>query len=468
LAHAVLTNPLMRKIPWLVLTMAIALGCSSRGAGSFPGAPGSDASSAIPDAGGGADDGATAPSEVVDAGAWSLGQDGGGPAPVGGCAFRDGTDHDGDGFSFAQGDCNDCDPNTNPGAFDVPKDGVDEDCDGKIDDEPMGCDANVALDSADALDGARAIDLCRTTSATATGKARTWGVISAAFVAPDGTDQCTTAAPFTLSGFTGNGSNSGGTVESCTLDPDFALGYGNLSKLGVVKPREGAHMLGLSSGTARDPTDPGYSDVSGFDKQFTVNAAPGFPAAAPACPGVVTGQPHDGAALSVTIRVPTNARSFSLSENFFSYEFPNYVCSTYNDTFVVEMTPAPSGAAAAIGGNIAFDQAGNPICVNNSLLQVCDPQSAGGKTFGCPLGPSQLQGTGFGADTTGGSDHAATGWLTTTVNIDASLRGEDITLLFAVWDSGDGILDSTALVDGFSWSTAAGKATPVTAPSPVQ
>jgi hypothetical protein len=36
----------------------------------------------------------------------------------------------------------------------------------------------------------------------------------------------------------------------------------------------------------------------------------------------LAGQPHDGVALSLTLRVPTNARSFSLSENFFGYEYP--------------------------------------------------------------------------------------------------------------------------------------------------
>jgi hypothetical protein len=282
--------------------------------------------------------------------------------------------------------------------------------------------------------------------------------VSAAFVAPDGTDQC----PSESTGVLGNDAGN----PSCASNTDFALGHGNLTKLGVVKPRVGSRMLGLSSGTARDPGDVGYSSVSGFNKGYTTGAAPGFPAPAPACPGIITGQPHDGAALKLTIRVPTNAKSFSVAEDFFSFEFPGFICSTYNDTFVVEMSPAPvfAGDAGTPGGDIAFDSDGNPICVNNGLLQVCDPQMAGGKTFTCPLGPSQLVGTGFGMDT-GGGDHAATGWLTTTVNVDASLRGKEITLLFAIWDSGDGSLDSTAVLDGFTWSTEAGKTVPVTQPS---
>jgi hypothetical protein len=128
------------------------------------------------------------------------------------------------------------------------------------------------------------------------------------------------------------------------------------------------------------------------------------------------------------------------------------------------MAPQPTGAST--GGNIAFDQSGNPISVNNALLQACDPQTAGRKEFTCPLGPASLSGTGFGKDTAG-SDHGATGWLQTQVSVDPSLKGKNITLVFAVWDSGDGVLDSTALVDNFVWSTEPGQNTPVTTPTPL-
>jgi hypothetical protein len=118
------------------------------------------------------------------------------------------------------------------------------------------------------------------------------------------------------------------------------------------------------------------------------------------------------------------------------------------------MEPKPANLP---DGNIAFDQDGNPISVNNSLLQVCQPQSAGGKQFNCPLGNSFLSGTGF-------EGHAATGWLTTTAPVD-TVRGKEITLTWAIWDQGDGILDSTALIDDFQWSVDAADGTQ-TLPSP--
>jgi hypothetical protein len=376
-------------------------------------------------------DGDPPPSLLGDTGTVSL-------PPDAACRYADGVDHDHDGFSFLEGDCNDCDPNTNPGALDTPKDGIDEDCNGIVDDEPAGCDANAVLDSNDPYQAAMSIDICRKTTETATGKERTWGVTSATFVAPDGTGTC------------------GGSP--CATDTNFGLGHGNLTHLGSNHPQQGAHMLALSSGTARDPTDPGYMNVSGFDKGFTTGYAPSFPLPAPSCPGVTTGPVHDSVGLLLTIRVPTNATAFTFNEDFFSYEFPMFVCSQYNDGFTVEMTPRPAGISSP---NLVFDQFGNPLSVNNAMLRQCVPQNAGGKEFACPLGPSALANTGFADDPAHGDVHAATGWLTTTVPIDPSLKGKDITILFAAWDSGDGVLDSTALVDNLTFSTKPGGATGV-------
>jgi hypothetical protein len=297
---------------------------------------------------------------------------------------------------------------------------------------------NLAIDSMDPLDAAKAVELCQAASQNpASKKDKKWGVTHASWVLPDGSP-----AP-------GNA--------------NFHLGHGMLSGFGPnVHVQAGSRMLGLSSGTARQPTDPGYQDVGGYDKQYTSGSPAGFPKESPACPGSITGTPHDGTAVELQIRTPTNATGFTFDFNFFTYEWPGFVCSTYNDFFVALLTPIPMGQ---VDGNISFDQQGNPVSVNNAFVEVCGcfngpPCTAGGKTFTCSLGTSGLQGTGFGTDTAG-SDHASTSWLVTKAPVKG---GETITIRWMVYDSGDGVLDTTTLIDNWQWIANGGTVTVGTDP----
>jgi hypothetical protein len=230
----------------------------------------------------------------------------------------------------------------------------------------------------------------------------------------------------------------------------YDLGHGLLATMGPnVHPQAGARMLLLSSGTARQPTDPGYSAPSGFDKGYTCNAPTGFPKESPACPGIVTGQPHDGVALEVTLRVPSNVLGFSFNSNFYTFEWPDYVCSTYNDFALALLSPIPMGQT---DGNIMFDALGNPVSVNAAFLQACGcasgpPCTAGGRAFTCALGDAALIGTGFGKDTAM-EDHGSSYWLETKAPVTPN---STITIRFTVYDSGDGILDSSVLFDNWTW-----------------
>ena len=63
-----------------------------------------------------------------------------------------------------------------------------------------------------------------------------------------------------------------------------------------------------------------------------------------------------------------------------------------------------------------------------------------------------IAGTGYDDDDGGGEPiGASTGWLTTTAPI---APGEDVTLRFVIFDEGDGIYDSAALIDNFQWGAA--------------
>jgi hypothetical protein len=59
---------------------------------------------------------------------------------------------------------------------------------------------------------------------------------------------------------------------------------------------------------------------------------------------------------------------------------------------------------------------------------------------------------------------ASTGWLTTKAPIQP---GEQFTLDLMIWDAGDGLLDSSVILDHFQWLGGAPPTT-VTTPAPAQ
>lgn len=338
------------------------------------------------------------------------------------CNSGPNDDQDGDGFTPNQGDCNDCDANANPGAFDVPGNSVDEDCNGQVDDEVTTCDSGIPdIGYADPMSAAQALGLCKVATPGQPG----WGVLEAKYVKADG---------------------------SAGMNP---LSHGLLPNFGPnVQVQEGVRLLALSSGAARRPGDVGYLSPSEGSMGTVSQQPPGFPIDTPACPGVVTGgTANDPAGLELKLRVPTNAKSFTFNFNFYTSEYPVYICTQWNDFFVVLQNPAPTNA---VQGNISFDAQNNPVSVNNGLLEVCTPGNHGGKTFACPLGVGQLQGTGF-------EGSAATGWLETQSPVEP---GSEVTLRFTVYDVGDDWLDSTVLIDNFKFSVEEATGGSVTKPVP--
>lgn len=344
-----------------------------------------------------------------------------------GCQPALDTDLDADGYTPAQGDCDDCDPYVGPDAVEMPTDGdvpTDENCDGRVDEPAEPCDANLEIHAASPYAAARALDLCTDARHDPRGKER-WGVEHAAWVLPDGSEP--------------------------PASRPYALGHGILDRFGPNVPvRFGARMLALSSGTARQPTDPDFEHPRGFSKGFTCEPPAGFPKRAASCPSVVSGQPHDGIALELTLRVPQNAEAIAFDFDFYTYELPGHFCTPFDDLFVALLHPPPPGQPDA---NIAFDSAGNIVSVNNVLLEACQctggpPCSIGGRIHACTLGAAPLAGTGFGLDPSSDGAHGATGWLTSTGPVE---RGGTLTLRLAVHDALDGYADSTVLLDHVRW-----------------
>lgn len=330
------------------------------------------------------------------------------------CLSGPDTDLDMDGFTPTEGDCNDCDPNVNPHAIEVvgtegeggaggagPYVPVDEDCDGTADNPPpVSCDDMLTLTSSDAFDAARAIELCK--SATDGG----YGLVGAQWVRANGT-------------VTAHNNQYG-------IMPDFGANVAN---------RVGENMFAMSSGRARRPSDPEACTSDSCIGTMAGTPPPGFPQTVPGCS---TGSNiNDDVALEVTLRAPSNATGYKFDFAFYSHEYPVYVCSTFNDQFIALVNPAPQGA---INGNICFDSQNNPVSVNIALFSQCAAAIPECPTC-CTDGAGALAGTGF-------QSAGATGWLQTTAPVEPK---QTFAIRFAIWDTGDTALDSTVLIDGFSW-----------------
>ena len=343
------------------------------------------------------------------------------------------TNHDAD-----AGTSTGCHPD--PASFDVPGNGCDDDGDGTVDNAPA-CDVGLAT-TGDANAFVKAIGLCQTAAATDT----KWGVVSATFT-------------------------NGHTSVAAPADAQ----HGILPKFGsTVIPREGTMLGVLSSGGAGEQD----SDTGPFFKGAKTgmqgspilggtnsgDAPPGFPKSSFGCAATATATTvADVINLKLQIRVPLNAHGFSLDFDFWSGEWPEYVCSQFNDQFVPFLTSKAFNAGVA--GNIAYDAKGSAIGTDASFFDRCTPNAVvscsglglDGGTAPCAAGDTELKGTGFddpgmycGTQTSSGG--GATGWLTSSAPVEP---GEVITLELMIWDTGDPSYDSSVLLDHFTWLTAA-------------
>jgi hypothetical protein len=369
-------------------------------------------------------------------------------------AVDEDIDADGDGVTTCAGDCCDSTECTkpelvNPGAFDAAGNDLDDDCDGMVDNTALLCDQGLASNSSQPLDYARALELCQ----QATPGDQRWGVLSAQLTLADGS-----GVP---------------AARAHSIRQRFGTG---------VMPRGGSSLVLLSTGAAagRGDSNPAYQDFqnvsppgndtqSAFPQDFLAANGNKLPNA-PGCAGPKGSLAMDPVMLTLTIRVPTNARSFTLDTNFFSSEFPEFTCSAYNDFFVVLLdstymgpNPNPTDKNLAfyqppgttqkypVGVNLAAGNTGLfTQCVNGRI--GC---SAGGTgSIDTCTSTAQLAMTGLDNTSSGKCDSnslqgGGTGWLKTSGNVKP---GEIIKLRIAIWDTSDHVLDSIAVIDAFQWS----------------
>jgi hypothetical protein len=330
------------------------------------------------------------------------------------------------------------------GNYDIPGNNCDDDGDGKVDNPPT-CDDGLSGTGGSAEDFARAMGICATAAKDG------YGLVSAKFT-------------------------RGYNVTQAPKPQQ----HGMLPKFGnVIKPREGKTLGVLSTGFAEEYDGPGnapFGGISGTGNNLEPNgvdwwsspfgsgtAPPGFPKAASGCNQLDI--VHDVVNLKLELQAPKNASGVKFDFNFYSGEWPAYICSPYNDGFIAYLSA--KGFNNGTPDNMSFDSKKNPVSVNNGFFDRCTPgvktgcaQDAKPATSLCPSGTSELDGTGFGisgkwcsqlenpgndTSTNGG----ATGWLTSQAPVQA---GETFTLELMIWDTGDPVLDSSVLIDNFGWA----------------
>jgi hypothetical protein len=232
-------------------------------------------------------------------------------------------------------------------------------------------------------------------------------------------------------------------------------------------PREGNKMVFLSTGRAADLTVPGlFTDTShpGNDPGNTLPAPiqtnrvsnsetctdnPGL-AGTGDCSNTIQDQwdqgtgANDYAELRLTTEVPAGTFGFSYDLAMFSTEYPDYYQTTFNDMYIAWLE------SEQWTGNVSFDELGNPISLNAGFLDYKDAPNP----FDCPppCAAPELQGTAM-------QGHAGTKWLTTTAPV---TPGEQITLVFAVFDLTDNRLDTVVMLDNWQWTCEGGP--PITIP----
>ncbi len=245
-------------------------------------------------------------------------------------------------------------------------------------------------------------------------------------------------------------------VNASTSGPASAIGVrSSFGGTATYNPTEGSIYAVIGSGFVSDldlPTPGGDSninpthcndDLGAFDPGGTLPApldpsdVGGDCTANPAligtgdCSNTIQGQFDQGVSandyveMRFDVQVPPDVISLSYDFAFSSTEYPFYFGSEFNDMYVGWLE------SEQWTGNISFDGAGNPISLNAGFLEYAD--DAGNLP--------ELAGTCM-------RQHAATGWLTTTAGVTG---GETITVVFAIFDLSDSILDSYVFLDNFEW-----------------
>lgn len=394
-----------------LLLVFLSLGCG--GATTLePGAP----------AGTGIAGGAGAGAGGDTAGAGAGGASTGGTS-TGGCS-TDPNDSDVDGDGYPRGeDCDDTRKAVNPGAFDIPGNGMDDDCDGGIDNGAgMACDdANdiIPMDTNDPMAMARAMGICgKDPGRTPVPSWGVWGVDLWGLYEPWSTKR-------------------------------YDLQHGVHTELGpTFLPKQGRSMLMLATGIARTQAQPGgtisYPSFYPWGSPTGELLPNDFPEKDPICKAKYKDTTAwDPIALHISLRVPTNAVKLRWSARAVIPEYVyDTVCAGQNHFFGA-FEGKYAGSSGAV--NLALLPDGSPFSVDHLPFVFCKPaafeEQGRPYDFPCPKGSPDA-----GSRPWAGS---ATDWIDLETNV---VPGHDFELTLITWSHGDiGGRAFGVLLDDFQW-----------------
>jgi hypothetical protein len=258
-------------------------------------------------------------------------------------------------------------------------------------------------------------------------------------------------------------------TPSIDAHPD---GIGVRSSFGATDtydPREGSSYFVLSTGHVAEldeqPTDPGNQiyhcnnwfspgdgmDTTNFPPPIQKHDVGGDCLANPAlvgsgdCSNTIeqqfeqSGFKYDYQEIRLSVTVPANAHALAFDVAYFTTEWPVFAGQAYNDMFIAWLE------ASNWTGNISFDDGGHALSLNAAFFTYQD-QNGNLPEF---TGTCMRYGAG-------------TPWLTSTVEV---VPGDEIELVFAIFDLDDVNLDSFVFLDNFRWQCE-GDGPPSTVPIP--
>lgn len=219
-------------------------------------------------------------------------------------------------------------------------------------------------------------------------------------------------------------------------------------------PREGSHFLVLSSGDLGErldvPDSPGDAafhcnsthmldgmDTSKFPAPIQAKDVGGDCLQNPALVGTgdcsntiesqfqQSGWKYDYQELRFSTTVPEGASTLSFDVAFLTKEYPVWLDMPFNDMFIAWVE------SSTWSGNVSFDQNGKALSLNAAFLEYFDENGDLPQFAGTCMRYS-----------------AGTGWLTTTVAVEP---GDDIEVVFAVFDLDDANWDSFVFLDNVRW-----------------